>query len=199
MARVDFFSDHSSNIVCVVPEKSMNDKISIFDELVQNHYKKVFQVSLSMLGDKDEALDMTQDVFLKAFRSYKSFRSDASPETWLIRITINRVRDHLRKKGLKRLFFMDSGDLSGGTLDKIEDNKKSPLQSLEEKEFHDRMSRFQKVIKGREREVFALRFGNGLSIKEISEVIGINQSSVKTYLYRSLEKARNHFVDWRKP
>jgi len=177
----------------------MDDEKRTFSELVDNYQKKVFQVAVGMLGNKDEALDITQDVFVKAFRSYKKFRFHASPETWLIRITINRVRDYFRKEKLKRLLFLRPGNISDNQINTMADTTKSPHKIFKEKQLQAHVKAFQDGLKGREREVFSLRFGNEYTIKEISELTGISQSSVKTYLYRALSKAQNYLSDWKKP
>ena len=62
----------------------MNNERSAFGELVERHQKKVFQVAMSIIGDKEEALDITQDVFIKAYKAYKDFRHEASTETWFM-------------------------------------------------------------------------------------------------------------------
>jgi len=175
----------------------MDDERRIFSELVDNYQKKVFQVAVGMLGNKDEALDITQDVFVKAFRSYKEFRFNASPETWLIRITINRVRDYLRKEKLRRLLFLRPGNISDNQINIMADSDQSPQEILKEKQLQAHVKAFQDGLKGREREVFSLRFGNDYTIKEISELTDISQSSVKTYLYRALDKAQNYLADWK--
>ena len=177
--------------------QSMDDERRIFSELVENYQKKVFQVAFGMLGNKDVALDITQDVFVKAFRSYKKFRFNASPETWLIRITINKVKDHLRKEKLRKLLFFRSGNMSDNQINEMADTDKSPYKILKEKQLQAHVMAFQDDLKGREREIFSLRFGNDYTIKEISELIGISQSSVKTYLYRALDKAHNYLADWK--
>ena len=177
--------------------RSMDDEKRIFSELVDNYQKKVFQVAIGMLGNKDEALDITQDVFIKAFRSYKNFRFHASPETWLIRITINRVKDYLRREKLKRLLFFRPGSSADNQINRMPDSDRSPHEIIKEKQLKAHVRSFQDDLRGREREVFSLRFGNDYTIKKISEITGISQSSVKTYLYRALGKAQNYFADWK--
>ena len=117
----------------------------------------------------------------------------------MIKITINRVRDYLRKERLRRFLFLKPGNISAGKINAIADSNQSPQEGLKEREFRASLRSFQNGLKGREREVFALRFGNGYTIKEISELTGISQSSVKTHLYRSLEKAQKRLADWRNP
>ena len=177
----------------------MNDERSAFGELVERHQKKVFQVALSILGDKEQALDITQDVFIKAYKAYKDFRYDASPQTWLIRITINRVRDHLRGEKLRRLLFLTSGKYPNDEIETVADRDPSPHEKVSGNQLQASLRVFQLSLKGRQREVFALRFGNGYSIKEISELTGMSQSSVKTHLYRALGKARKHLSEWSTP
>jgi len=180
-------------------KQSMDDEKRIFSELVDNYQKKVFQVAVGMLGNKDVALDITQDVFIRAFRSYKKFRFNASPETWLIRITINRVRDYFRKEKLQRLLFFRPRNISDDQINTMADTTQSPHKMLKEKQLQAHVRAFQDGLKGREKEVFSLRFGNEYTIKEISELTGISQSSVKTYLYRALDKAHNYLADWKTP
>jgi RNA polymerase sigma factor (sigma-70 family) len=175
----------------------MDDEKRIFSELVDEYQKRVFQVAMGMLGNKDIALDITQDVFLKAFRSYHKFQFRASPETWLIRITINKVRDYLRKEKVKRLLFLRPEKSSDDHIHTIADSDRSSHEKLQEKQLQAHVRSFQDGLKGREREVFSLRFGSDCAIKEISGLLGISQSSVKTYLYRALEKAKGYLADWK--
>ena len=79
------------------------------------------------------------------------------------------------------------------------DSGQSPHTMLKEKQLQAHVRAFQDVLKGREKEVFSLRFGNEYTIKEIAEFTGISQSSVKTYLYRALDKAQNYLSDWKTP
>ena len=113
----------------------MQSEKNAFGDLVENYHRRVFQVALSILGDKDEALNITQEVFMKAFRSYRGFRFDASPETWLVRITVNKVRDHLRKERLRRLVFAKPGTFSDREVTAIADEGQSPEEMLRENQF----------------------------------------------------------------
>ena len=176
----------------------MDDNRIAFSDIVDRCYKRVFQVAMGMLSERDQALDITQEVFLKAFKSYNSFNFNAAVETWLIRITINKVRDHLRRERVKRFLFLRSEDTKEKKMDMVANSRPSPHENLEGNKLKADIISFQKSLKGREREVFALRFGNEHTIKEISTLLGISQSSVKTHLYRALEKAKNHLSDWEK-
>ena len=177
----------------------MNDNRAAFGKLINDHQDKIFHVAMGMLGNRDEALDITQEVFLKAFKSYNDFRFNSSFETWLIRITINKVKDYIRKEKLKRFLFLKPENSTEKIITMVKDNNPSPHENLEQKQIGVKLKSFQESLKGREREVFALRFGCEYSIKDISALIGIGQSSVKTYLYRALDKAKRNFKDLEKP
>jgi len=177
----------------------MHDERSTFGELVERHQKKIFQVALSILGDKEEALDITQDVFIKAFRAYNDFRHEASTETWLIRITINRVRDHLRGEKLKRLVFLKPGKALDNEIETVADMDPSPHEKVSGNQLQAIIKEFQLSLRGRQKVVFALRFGSGYTIREISELTGMSQSSVKTHLYRALDKAQTQLSEWSAP
>jgi len=172
----------------------MNGDKADFGKLISNHQARIFHVAMGMLGNKEEALDITQEVFLKAFKSYHDFRFNSSLETWLIRITINKVKDHIRKEKLRRLFFLRPENMNDGAIFTIKDKSPSPHENMENQQLREKIRSFQKSLKGREREVFALKFGCEYTIKQISSLTGIGQSSVKTYLYRALNKAKKHFI-----
>ena len=153
---------------------------------------------------KSNVLQNRQELVNKHYKgtgckAYKDFRYDSSPETWLIRITINRVRDHLRGEKLRRLLFLTSGKYPNDEIETVADRNPSPHEKVSGNQLQASLSVFQLSLKGRQREVFALRFGNGYSIKEISELISMSQSSVKTHLYRALDKARAHLSEWSTP
>ncbi len=172
----------------------MNKDRVDFGKLISNHQARIFRVAMGMLGNKEEALDITQEVFLKAFKSYDDFQFNSSLETWLIRITINKVKDYIRKERLRRLFFFRSEKTTDNAIYMVKDKNPSPHENVENEQLREKLRSFQDNLKGREREVFALRFGCDYTIKEISSLIGIGQSSVKTYLYRALNKAKKHFI-----
>ncbi len=175
----------------------MNDSKLSFEELVENYQTKIFHVANGMLCDMELARDITQDVFLKAFKAYDNFRHESSPETWLIRITINRVRDYFRREKLRRFLFVKNNEKSDFRLAQVADKGQLQPEELRQKQLKSSIKEFQNKLNGREKEVFGLRFGNDYTIKEISDYLKISQSSVKTYLYRALGKAQNHLADWR--
>ena len=162
-----------------------------FDEIVRLYRPRVFRFLLASLRDRDVAENLTQDCFLKAYMGRAHFRGDSSLSTWLMKIAMNLVRDHLRSKRLRfwtktRETALDPVDVS----DWVPDGRSSP-----EAEFIARTqvkSIWETVnqLPPKQRSVFVLRFVEEMELKEIAEMTGMNPSTVKTHLYRALAAVR---------
>lgn len=105
---------------------------------------------------------------------------------WLYRIALNATNDHFRKKRLRSIFTLFTGDHEEGRAS--EDDHASGR--LEKKEFWTRLTGFLSRLSAAEKEVFRLKYLDELGIREIAEVLGKNESTVKTHLYRAVEKFR---------
>ena len=82
--------------------------VSAFDELVRRYRNDVFALSYHFVRNREEAWDISQEVFIKAYRSLKWFRGDASFKTWIMRITANHCKDHFKKRRLDAIPFEDT-------------------------------------------------------------------------------------------
>ena len=142
-----------------------------------------------------DAEDLTQDVFLKAFKHLARLQSPAVFRSWLYRIAVNRVNDHFRKKRFRALFGNVSVDEEGfRETEEMAVPPRAP-DDLERKEFWQQVERMLEALSRMEREVFLLRFFDQLSLKEITAALGKNESTIKTHLYRALNKMKTAFGD----
>lgn len=91
----------------ILVDRIRSGDISAFQELVDRHKKKVYYIAYDITGDHHDAEDISQEVFIKVFRSLKTFRQDAKMSSWLYQITVNTSIDSLRKKNLKPKKIMD--------------------------------------------------------------------------------------------
>ncbi len=140
---------------------------------------------------KMDAEDITQDVFLQAYQRIDTLRSPERFRGWLFRIAINRTRDFYRKKRFRSLFRLlperpevDDADSPLFQAPEAEDR-------LNRKDFWSAVNAMLKKLTKGESEVFMLRFMDHLGIREIAQVLNKSESTVKTLLYRSLEKFKN--------
>lgn len=168
-------------------------ELADFDEVVRLYRPRIFRFLMSSLGDRDVAESLTQDCFLKAFNARHQFRGESSLSTWLTRIALNLVRDHLRSRRIRfwqktRDSALDLVDISDWVPDGGASPEKQILQREQVKDVWkavDGLSRQQKMV-------FLLRFVEEMELSEIAESTGMNTSTVKSHLYRALRIVREH-------
>jgi RNA polymerase sigma-70 factor, ECF subfamily len=173
----------------VPPEDA--DRNLDFDALVEKYDKKIFNVIYRMLGDYEEATDLTQETFISAFRHYDRFRGDSKVFTWLYQIArnlcINRVRQRERQRGIRFESMDQPRDIDeedGGTRE-IADWSQSPQRVLENNELREKLMSAIQSLTPEYREVLVLREFEGLSYNEIVERTGLTLENVKTRLSRA--------------
>jgi RNA polymerase sigma-70 factor (ECF subfamily) len=161
-----------------------------FDQLVDMFQGDIFRMVYYRTRSQMDAEDITQDVFVQAYKNISRLNSPEQFRSWLFSIAVNRVRDFHRKNKFRGLF---------GLYTEGEEERESPAGRNDDDDALDTMTKkdFWKQVEGlldklskMEREVFMLRFMDDLGIKEIAGVLKKQESTVKTHLYRALEKFR---------
>ena len=137
-----------------------------------------------------DAEDLCQDVFMKAFKSVGGLKSPGVFRSWLYRIAVNRVKDYYRKKQFRSLFKFSSTDEEA--FQEPPEMAVAPEgdKAVQREDFWRQVRQLTQVLSQSEREVFMLRFFDELSIKEIGATLKKNESTVKTHLYRALNKVK---------
>jgi RNA polymerase sigma-70 factor (ECF subfamily) len=161
-----------------------------FRELVERYKKKVYFLALDMAGNPIDAEDISQEVFLKVFRSFSTFRKGARLGSWLYRITYNASIDHLRRKGAApepvEDEFIESMSLGESSLPRR--GAPDPEAAMETSQLQDRIARALERVSPQEKAVFLLRHYEDLMLKDIAETLGLSIGSVKSYLFRAVRK-----------
>jgi len=170
-----------------------------FEELFERYNTLVFNLACRILGDREEALDVSQDVFLKVFRKLGSFRGESSIKTWIYCITIrsaaNRFRwwNRLRRRGTVSLEeYLLKGteqDLYRG----VKSNLPSPEESLLEQEELARIEKMLLELPLQQRIAVVMRDMEGLSYEEIAEFTKASLGTVKSRIARGRETLKRHF------
>ena len=177
-------------------DRFCNGDSSAFQELVERHKKKVYYVAYDITGDHHEAEDISQEVFIKMFRSLKTFRRDAKMSSWLYQIAVNTSIDSLRRKSHKRkklLVRLDKASIienppgSGTTV-------VDPEQSAEASIIQSHISQALQRVSPRERSVFVMRHYNDLKMNEIAEILNVSVGTVKSLLFRAIKKLRKELL-----
>ena len=158
-----------------------------FRKIVEVYQEKLLKFILSRISNFSEAEDLLQESFFKIWKNADFFDEKKSTlKTWVYSITKNTITDFLRKRKLNILSFGNLLKLQGkGKIDgSVFENEESLVK--EERDLFEALKR----LKGDEREIIHLRYFSELSIKEISEVLKMNENTVKTKIKRALEKMK---------
>ena len=151
-----------------------------FDELVRRTHRDTFTLALRLVGDPDDARDVTQEVYLRAFRGLAKFRGDAQFTTWLYRITANRAATHLRQRGRHRHEPLPDEVW-------IEDGSEGLREAVE---VRGELARAVNALPAKLRVVVVLRDVYGLSHGDIAEELSISESAAKVRLHRARRTLR---------
>jgi RNA polymerase sigma-70 factor, ECF subfamily len=171
-----------------------------FDDLVRRHQDRVFNLCVWFLSDYQEADDMAQEVFIKAFRSLKSFRFEAKFSTWLYRVAVNTCKNRVNsleyriKKWTDRL---DTGDVNPGDagIDLQGSQADSPQAQLEKKEQRQQIQKAVNGLSGDKKTVVVLRDIEGLAYDEISRITGLSLGTVKSKIARARDELQQKLKD----
>jgi len=167
---------------------------SAFSDLVQMYQSKVAATVYSILG-KDYVEEISQEAFIRAFTSIKSYRRDSSFYTYLVRITVNLCRDEIRKKKIRKFFSFSEAFTSGNTnVDTIEqitgEIDANPASLYDSNETLLVIKEEMEKLPSNLRTAITLRDIDELSYKEISKVLKITIGTAKTRVFRAREMLR---------
>lgn len=161
-------------------------------ELVAEHQRMVYQLSLNLLGDHNEALDLSQEVFLRVFRTLHGFRGQSALRTWIYRIVVNQARNRQRwwrRRHRSQQVSLDEHINAHGELP-APGNGGSPDRILGQKQLAERIRESLDRLPFDQRTAIVLREIDGLSYEEIGFSLGIAVGTVKSRLARAREALR---------
>jgi len=178
----------SQNTVFV--RRAVQGDRAAFDRLISIFHEPIFRMVYVRTRSRVDAEDLTQDIFIQAFKSIRRLREVDRFRSWLYSIAVNRVRDFHRKKRLRSFFMISSGEEIPGTDSKVAFDDPEPLKEVMRKDFWGHLEGFFGKLSRLEKEVFTMRFLDQLTLREIAESLGKGESTIKTHLYRALKKFR---------
>lgn len=166
-------------------------------ELVAEHQRMVYQLSLNLLGDHNEALDLSQEVFLRVFRTIHGFRGQSALRTWIYRIVVNQARNRQRwwrRRHRSQQISLDEHMNAHGELP-APGNHGSPDRILGQKQLAERIRTSLDRLPFDQRTAIVLREIDGLSYEEIGFSLGIAVGTVKSRLARARDALRAQLRD----
>jgi RNA polymerase sigma-70 factor (ECF subfamily) len=154
-----------------------------FNELVNRHRKEVYYLALGMVGNHDDAEDLAQEAFVRAYRSLPKFRGESGFYTWLYRITVNLCLNHLRTRRVRSFI----------GLEKIEAVVPSGDETDAEAELQELSAAARQAIQAlpdKQRAVFILRHFQELPHAEIAKIMGREEGTIKANYFQAVRKLR---------
>ena len=173
----------------ILVKKAQAGDYSAFEELVQRHEKKIYNLAYRIMGNQEDASDILQETFLQAFRKLGTFKGESEFSTWLYRVAVNLCLMEKRKgKGMK-MVSLDASILSPKENElrrKIHDDwSENPLATLENRELKNTLSTAIDSLPLDYRTVFILRNLKGLSNEAVAKILKISLPAVKSRLHRA--------------
>jgi len=162
-----------------------------FGQLVLAHQNKVYSLCVHMTGDRDQAEDLAQEAFLKAWRSLASFREDSSFSTWMHRLTTNLCLDYLRKQIRQREVApaVSLDDEEAGWVEPA-DPAGDPHERLERSEQGRALAKALRELPDHHRQLILMRELSGMRYQEIADATGADLGTVKSRLARAREQLK---------
>lgn len=161
--------------------ESRKQTINDFEEVVRKYHQQVFRTAMGFVHSKEDAEDVTQDVFLSAYKNRDRFQGGSELVTWLYRITVNTSLNHLAKKK-RRLFFTFGQDKEFERLPAAEDN---PQQIMERNENDGMIRAAIDSLPDKQKTAFVLSRYDDLSQKQVAEVMQTTEGAVEQLLQRA--------------
>ena len=175
-------------------ERSVIDRVlrgdrNAFEEIVLAHQKNVYNLALKMVGNPDDAFDISQDTFLRAYQSLSSFRGESRFSVWLYRLTTNVCLDHLRKQKRRMADSLTVGDDDDASAElEVADARPQPEQEVLQRETRDAVRAGLLRLSESDRQLLTLRAVGGLSYEEIAAALDLEMGTVKSRLFRARKK-----------
>lgn len=173
----------------VLAARARAGDIEAFEELVGRYRNDVFGLAFHFVRNREEAWDIAQEVFIKAYRGIRGFRGDAGFKTWLLRITANQCKDTFKKRRLATVALHEA--TRGGD---IASTAPGPRRALETKELAEAIAAAVAVLPAKHRLAFILREYEGLSYHEMARVMRCNLGTVMSRLHHARRKLQRNLT-----
>ena len=161
---------------------------SAFDVLLGRWEKRIRGAIYRLVGSDEEARDLCQEAFLKAYKSLRSFKQEARFSSWLYQIALNLCRDRMRRRRGKTMVSLDELEEGGAAMTVA---GPTALDLLQERDTRRLVVQAIEALPDEQREVIILKEYQGLTFLEIAQVLDVPISTVKTRLYRGLDQLRS--------
>ncbi|MBF0408187.1 MAG: sigma-70 family RNA polymerase sigma factor [Candidatus Riflebacteria bacterium] len=176
---ISFFQNISAESDEKLVEQATQGSGASFEKLVQRHYNSIFRLALFKTGNRETAMDIVQDTFVRAFKYLSSYKPSGKFQSWLFQITRNKIHDFYKEQ-------FKSRQLQASVPDEILNNISSSVNIEEEVGSRSEVESLLQGLSESEREIMVLRFTEGLSYSEISQITGKSEAGLRQTICRAI-------------
>jgi RNA polymerase sigma-70 factor, ECF subfamily len=166
-------------------ERYLAGDTAAFDEIMVRYERQIYRVCYRFVDNREDAMDLAQEVFIKAFEHLGTFRRESSLKTWLYRIAMNHCINHVKKHSQE---FVEVTEYTGSVHSTVQ-------HQLEEREQREQFRRLVKMLPPKQKAILEMRINEQLSYEEIARVSGRSISTIKASVFFALEKLRKLVKD----
>lgn len=179
-------------------ERARRQDVQAYSELVQRYQKKIYALVYNMTSSREDAEDMVQDVFIKAYSSLHHFHGNSSFYTWVYRIAVNRTINYIKKRKRRSADSLDDVDKS------IERDpayvelsaKESPFRDLTITELRDKLNRALQTLSEKHRVVVVMHDIEGIPHEEIAKTLGCSEGTVRSRLFYARQALQSQLNEY---
>jgi len=169
-------------------QQAKNGQTEAFSVLVERYRQKVFQTCMGFLHNADDAEDLTQDIFIKAWYALKSFDGKSAFATWLYRIAINRSINQVRKNKLRAFAGLND------EVTQSKDTEETAEENLARREQKKQIKQAISKLKVKQKKAFILFYYQELSMNEVADVLKMTPKAAESLVFRARKNLQNHFA-----
>ena len=171
------------------------DRHLAFEQIYAKYHEKIFNLILRVVGDRDDAEDLTVETFVNAYKAWGRFRGDSKVSTWLHQIAVNNCKNRFKQKDRQRerepISLDDSIETDSGELSReVADWRNAPERMLLDQEFSEQIQKAVEALPLEYRTVLILAQQDNHSYEEIAQITGLSIPAVKTRLHRARNRVR---------
>ncbi len=180
--------------------KSQRGDVRAFDELVERYHGRIYGLTYNMTSNREDAEDLTQEVFVKAFEALPRFKGKSSFYTWLYRIAVNKTINYRKKRNRNRALSLDQFDQDIKTDDTYHDltSKGSPLRNINLTELQERLNGALQKLSDKHRTVVVMHDMQGVPHEEIAKVVGASVGTVRSRLFYARRQMQTELSEFMK-
>jgi RNA polymerase sigma-70 factor (ECF subfamily) len=168
----------------ILVERFQSGEFDAFDEIVNGCRGRVYNLAYRFTHNAEDAYDISQEVFIKVFRSLGRLKDTSAFDAWLRRVTMNACMDHLRRRPNEQ-----NTEFSNLVQDYVAGNERTDAP-VEDGELRRMISKAVDQLPKRQKKVFVLRHYEGLALKEIADTLNCSLGTVKAHLFRATRRMR---------